>query len=364
MRITAAVLEARATPFVMRELALAEPGPGQIRVRIHAVGICHTDLSVADHEFGTPLPMVLGHEGAGIVEAVGPEVSSIAPGDRVVLSYAACRACAACDDGSPQYCSQFMALNWSGLLHDGRPPFEADGAPVFGAFFAQSSFATHALALATNAVKVDDRLSFALLAPLGCGMQTGAGTVLNTLRPATGQSLVVFGTGGVGLAALMAARSAGCAPLIAVDLDDGRLALARELGATDTLRGDVPDLAAAIRAIAPDGVDFTIDTTGAPEVIRVASDVLAARGTCALLAVTGAMEASFVPGAMLGGRSIRGVIEGDADPHAFVPRMIAMHAAGDFPFDRLVKTYPFARINEAVADMRAGRTIKPVLLLD
>lgn len=366
----AAVLRKRGQPHQLETVELAAPGAGQVLVRIRACGICFTDIGVQNYEQGTPLPHVLGHEGAGEVLAVGAGVAGLAPGDHVVLSYASCGVCASCAGAAPQYCAQFMALNYSGLLPDGAVPMTGARGPVHAAFFGQSSFATHALAYARNTVKVAPdlgwpNLPWSLLAPLGCGMQTGAGTVWNTLAPVAGQSLAVLGTGSVGMAALMAAADSGCAPLIAVDRNPARLALARELGATHAILADGGYLMAGLREIAPMGLDFIVDTTGAGGVIRAGLEALAARGQLAMLAVTApGTEIAINPNVLLGGRALRGAVEGDADPQAFIPRLIARHRAGAFPHDRLVTTYGFAAINEAIADMKAGRVIKPVLLMD
>ncbi len=361
---TAAVLRARGAPYALEQVDLAEPGPGQIRIRVHACGICFTDIGVQTYEQGLPLPQVLGHEGAGVVEAVGPGVTSVAPGDHVVLSYASCGHCPSCADAAPQYCQQFMALNYAGALPDGRAPMQGADGPVAGAFFGQSSFASHAIAYERNTVKVPADLPLDLLAPFGCGMQTGAGTVYNSLAPAAGQSLAVFGTGSVGLAALMAAADIGCTPLVAVDRNAERLALAAELGATHTILADGRDLTLALRAIMPTGIDHIVDTTGVGPVIRAGVEALASRGQLAMLAVTPpGTEITINPNMLLGGRALRGAVEGDADPQVFIPWLIARHLAGRFPHERLITTYPFARINEAVADMKAGKVIKPVLIM-
>lgn len=362
---TAAVLHDRGQPYRIETVALADPGPGQILVRVRAVGICFTDVGVQYYEQGTPLPQVLGHEGAGEVVAVGEGVTSHAPGDRVVLSYASCGVCPRCADHAPQYCSQFMALNYGGVLPDGAVPMQGDAGPVYGGFFGQSSFATHALAYPRNTVKIAADMPFAHLAPFGCGMQTGAGTVWNSLKPGAGQSLAVIGTGGVGLAALMAAADIGCAPLVAVDRNAQRLALAAELGATHTILADGRDLTLALREIRPDGLDFIVDTSGAPPVARAGLEALAARGQMALLAVTApGTEITINPNVLLGGRHLRGAVEGDADPQLFIPHLVERHLAGRFPHDRLIRSYRLDQINEAVADMKAGVTIKPVLVMD
>ncbi|MFZ4688465.1 MAG: NAD(P)-dependent alcohol dehydrogenase [Polymorphobacter sp.] len=362
---TAAVLRARGTPYALEDVQLAEIGPGQVLVRIRACGICFTDIGVQNYEQGLPLPQVLGHEGAGVVLAVGDGVTRVAAGDHVVLSYASCGHCGNCSHDAPQYCASFMALNYAGVLPDGRPPMQGADGPVFGAFFGQSSFATHAIAYERNTVKVDKDLGWDVLAPLGCGMQTGAGTVYNSLAPVAGQSLAVFGTGSVGLAALLAAADLGCAPLIAVDRNADRLALARQLGASHTILADGSDLNLAIRAIVADGVNFIVDTTGVPAVMRAGVEALASRGSLATLAVTPpGTDLTIGANSLLGGKVLRGAVEGDADPQVFIPQMIARHRAGRFAHDRMVTTYTFSAINEAVADMKAGKVIKPVLMMD
>ena len=186
---------------------------------------------------------------------------------------------------------------------------------------------------------------------------------LHTLKPAPGSSLVVFGVGTVGLAAMMAGVASDCGTVVAVDVHDGRLALARELGATHSVRGDAPDLLKQLQAILPAGSNYTVDTSGKPSSIRAAIDILAVRGTCAVLAVAPGTEVTFMPSMLLAGRTVLGVTEGDADPQAFIPQMIELYEAGRFPFDRLVKFYTLEQINDAIADMHRGTTIKPILRL-
>lgn len=361
----AAVLRQRGAPYSIEAVELADPGPGQVLVRLAACGICFTDVGVQRYEQGTPLPHVLGHEGAGTVLAVGDAVHSVAPGDRVVLSYASCGHCANCSHDHPQYCANFMALNYGGVLDDGRVPMHHDGEAVYGGFFGQSSFALHAIAYARNTVKIPDGVPFELAAPFGCGLQTGAGTAYNTLDVQAGHSFAVLGAGSVGLAALLAAVDRGCHSIIAVDRVAERLELARQLGATHTILADGQDLALALRALIATGIDRIVDTTGVSAVIRGGLEGLAARGQMALLAVTApGTEITFNPNTLLGGRALKGAVEGDADPQAFIPWLIGRHLAGRFNHAPLVKTYPLAAINEAVADMAAGRAVKPVLVMD
>ena len=361
----AAVLHARGAPYQLERVELADPGPGQILVKIAACGICFTDVGVQRYEQGTPLPHVLGHEGAGTVLAVGEGVSHVQPGDRVVLSYASCGACPNCSHDHPQYCANFMALNYGGVLPDGSVPMQAQGQPVYGGFFGQSSFATHAIAYARNTVKLPDDVPFALAAPFGCGLQTGAGTAYNTLDVQPQHSFAVLGAGSVGLASLLAAVDRGCHTIIAVDRVAERLALARRLGATHTLLADGQDLVAGLRAIIATGIDRIVDTTGVSAVIRSGLEALASRGELAMLAVTApGTEITFNPNTLLGGRALKGAVEGDADPQAFIPWLIGRHRAGRFNHAPLVSEYPFSAINEAVADMASGKAVKPVLIMD
>ena len=360
--MTVAAVVERAAPFALLEAEIPEPGPGEIRVAVKAAGICHTDLFFRDLDLGNPLPMVLGHEGAGVVEAVGEGVTGVAPGDRVALSYDSCGTCPVCCEGQPQYCLEWPLRNVAGVGLDMAPRLRlAGGAPLFGCFFGQSSFAPYAITRPRNTVPIPDALPFHLAAPLGCGMQTGAGAVMNTLAARPGQSLVVVGAGAVGLAAVMAARAAGMDPIVAVDRVPARLELARALGATDALpSGD--GLAARLAAIRA-GFDAIIDTTGVPALIELGIAALGPRGTMLVLAVSppGA-TASFALAGFLGGKRIQGLIEGDADPQDFVPKLAALHLEGRFPHDRLVETFPFPEINRAAHAMESGQTVKPVLL--
>ncbi|MFD7011734.1 NAD(P)-dependent alcohol dehydrogenase [Rhodococcus jostii] len=366
MKIDAAVVREVGGPFTIESLVLDDPRPDEVIVRLTSVGICHTDIGFQQGFLPVPMPFVLGHEGAGVVERVGTEVTRLAIGDHVVLSFDTCGRCVTCRSGHPSYCLEFAARNISGGRPDGSPTVHDDaGSVVHAGFFAQSSFATHALVTERSAVKVDDTADLGLVGPLGCGLQTGAGTVLNRLRPAAGSSIAVFGAGGVGLAAVMAAKAAGCAVIIAVDRTPSRLELARELGATHTIDANqtesVPE---AVRAIVPLGVDNALDTTAVTSVVRDAVSSLAPLGTCAVLGMGKGgtnVEVDMVE-LIMSGRTIMGVMEGDVQPQDFVPLLVRMHAEGRFPFDKIVKTYPFTDINQAIEDAESGRVIKPVLL--
>lgn len=361
--ITAAVATSPEGPFSLSAGRLEEPRAEEVRVRIRGVGICHTDLVMkASGYFNGG---VLGHEGAGIVEKVGEDVTDLAPGDHVVLSYFACHHCATCGAGQPAYCERFTRANASGGRLDGSSPLSIGGESAKGVFFYQSSFATHAIAHRNNAVKVDASLPIEILGPLGCGFQTGAGAVLNTLQARAGEGIAIFGAGAVGLAATMAAKAAGADPIIVVDRVDDKLETARRLGATHTLNGAEVDVVEEIQRIRPGGVHHALECVGVPTLLEQAVAVLRPTGTCALLGV-GATGASARINLMtlLQGRTLKGVIEGDSDPRTFIPRLIGLYQEGRFPFDTLVRTYPFDQINQAIEDMASGRVVKPVLLPD
>ncbi|MFJ8362138.1 NAD(P)-dependent alcohol dehydrogenase [Streptomyces sp. NPDC093984] len=360
----AAVVESGGAPFTLSEVELDDPGPGEALVRMVATGLCHTDLGVASGGLPFPLPGVLGHEGAGVVEAVGPDVTGVEPGDHVVLSFTSCGGCRNCRDGHPAYCATWLPLNLiGGRRADGTSTISRDGTPLGGHFFGQSSFAERALVDERSLVKVDPEVPLASIAPLGCGVQTGVGAVWNVLRPRAGSTLVVLGAGAVGLSAVMAAALTPAARIIAVDRVAERLALAKELGATHTVNASEADLAEALALLTDgQGADGVVETTGSVAVLRQGADALAARGT---LVVVGAppfgTEVALDVNGLLPGKQIVGITLGDSETQTFIPALVQLVKEGRLPLDRLIGTYPFAEIDQAVRDMSAGKTIKPVL---
>jgi aryl-alcohol dehydrogenase len=363
MKITAAVARAKQAPFQLETLSLEEPRSDEVLVRLVATGICHTDISMRDHKiYPIPHPVVLGHEGAGIVERVGTSVTKVKVGDPVILTSNSCGRCRSCVEGMPVYCYDFNAYNFTGSRPDGTSPLSRDGEKIHY-FHAQSSFATHSVTRERCVVPVGKDVPLELLGPLGCGVMTGSGAVINSMAVGVGHSIAVFGTGSVGLSAIMAAKLVGAGITIAVDVVESRLALARELGATHTVNPDRQPAVDAIRAITGAGVNFTLDTTGNMKVLRQAMDVLAPRGTCGFVggAPAGAAVTIDVEQIMVGGRTIRGIIEGDSNPDIFLPKLIELFMLGRFPFDKLVKFYPLEAINTAVDDALSGRTVKPIL---
>jgi len=363
MQITAAVLRSRSGPFGLETVDLEEPRAGEVLVRVVATGVCHTDMVMRDQDLPTPQPVVLGHEGAGVVERVGAGVTKVAPGDHVVMTFNSCGHCPSCSDHAPTYCHEFFPRNFMGDRSDGTSGLSKDGETIHGNIFGQSSFATFALCHERNAVKVTKDARLEILGPLGCGVMTGAGAVMNALEVKAGRSLVVFGAGAVGLSAVLAARAVGAAPIIVVDINPARLALALELGADHALDGRSEPVVERIQAITAVGADYTIDTTANLKVMRQAVDCLAPRGVCGLVGASrmGDELALDAVAVMSGGRTVRGIVEGDADPDVFIPRLIDLHLAGQFPFERLIAFYPMDLINEAVKDGETGAVIKPVV---
>ncbi|GGZ10218.1 NAD(P)-dependent alcohol dehydrogenase [Novosphingobium colocasiae] len=364
MQITAAVAREPKQDFSLEQLELDEPQAGEVLVRIEAVGVCHSDIAARNQSLPVQMPVVLGHEGAGVVERVGPGVTKVKPGDKVVLTVGYCGQCTNCTRGDVAYCENGMAINYSGRRADGSPTLCCGGEPVSGHFFAQSSFASYAIALEQNTVKVHDGADLALAAPLGCGVQTGAGAVLRSLAAKPGRAIAVFGAGSVGLSAVMGAVVAGCDPIIVVEPVAARRALALEVGATQAIDPAAGDIAEAIRAIVARGVDYVVETTAVDAVVSAALASLAGHGEMAFLGVPKNPEATFstnLLGFLASGVTLKAVIEGDTDPDTFIPELLAHVEAGRMPLGKLVRTYPFDQINQAIDDQLSGLVVKPVL---
>jgi aryl-alcohol dehydrogenase len=363
VRITAALSGRGGAAPELVELEQEEPRAGEMRIRLVATGICHTDL----HEHPgrhSPQPIVLGHEGAGVVEKLGDGVSGFAVGDHVILSGSSCGRCPSCLAGRPTYCDLAMPLCFGGKRMDGSTALCSSDGAVHSHFFGQSSFATHSIVPVRTAVKMDKSLPLEKLGPLGCGVVTGAGGVIEALKVGFGDTLAIFGTGGVGLSAVMAAKLVGARRIVAVDLSPQRLDLARELGATDCFLGNEDDLAAKIRGVTGRGMYYTFNTTNAPAVHALALEVLAMNGTAGFVAAPlGPFNAPMFP-MLAGGKQLRGILGGDANPQTFLPLLAEYWQQGRLPFDRLLTFYPFAEIERAFADAHSGKAIKPVLLME
>lgn len=359
----AALAREPGAPLSFEQVNLQSPREDEVLVKIAASGICHTDLVCLHQDLPVPLPIVLGHEGAGTVVEVGSAVQNLAPGDHVVVSFNSCGECPSCEHSLPSYCHSFNENNLSGCRGDGSATMAQDGEQIHGNFFGQSSFATMALTNVRNTVKVRKDIPLETLAPLGCGIQTGAGTVFNSLSVTASDSVAIFGAGAVGLSALMAAKLVGAVPIVVVEPLESRRALALELGADHVIDPFGVDNVVETIADTVGGVDFSLEMTGVPEVVRQCIDVLKPRGTCALVgaAPIGAEVALNIMEVLMPGRKIVGVVEGSSNPRTFIPQLIEYYDEGRFPFDRLIDFFPFEDINVAMDAQKSGKSIKPVV---
>jgi aryl-alcohol dehydrogenase len=367
VEITAAVAHKPNAEFTLETLTLDSPRAGEILVEIKSVGLCHTDLAAREGVIPIQLPAVLGHEGAGTVVEVGEGVTKVAPGDKVALSFNSCGQCPNCSAASPAYCYQFMGLNYAGVRPDGSSTISSADGPVSGSFFGQSSFASHALANEQNVVKLPEDAALDLVGPLGCGVQTGAGAIINSMAVTEGSSLLVMGGGSVGLSGVLGGVVQGCSTIIVLEPHQSRRDLAMEMGATHTIDPSAGDLAEQVRAIVPDGVQYVFDTTGIPSVIESSLNAMAPHAGLAMVGLpadpAAAISLNLVQ-AMTVGIKLYGIIEGDAVPAEFIPRLAELHAAGRFPFDKMIKQFPFDQINEAIEAQHRGEAVKVVLVRD
>ncbi len=367
MDITAAVATETGAPFALETIAMDGPAPDEVLVQIVGVGLCHTDIAARDGQLPFPLPAVFGHEGSGIVTAVGNAVTSFGEGDSVVISFNSCGQCPQCAAGMPSYCQDFMARNFGGVRADGSSALSRNGTTLSSNFFGQSSFASHALANERNVVKVSDDDPLSILGPLGCGVQTGAGAVLNSLDCAPGKTLLVLGGGSVGLSAVLAGVTRELENIVVVEPHAARRSLALSLGATHAIDPAAGPLGEQIRGLVPRGANYAIDTTGRVPVIEQAVPGLAHKAKLGLIGVpsdlTAALPVGLVPAQVIG-LTVTGICEGDSDPATFIPQLLDLHRAGRFPFDKLITTMPFTSINEAVEAQHRGDAVKVVLVHD
>ena len=363
---TCAVVREQGGPFLLEQVTLDGPRPDEVLVEIVASGMCHTDLLVRDSRPAV-LPAVVGHEGAGVVREAGSEVRGVVPGDSVVLSFPSCGRCPRCRTGRTAYCDTIASLKFACRRPDGSvATTDAEGRPVGDHFFGQSSFSTLAVVNGRSVVRMPDDVDLRIAGPLACGVQTGAGTVLDVLRVGPGSSIAVFGAGSVGLCAVMAAKLAGATTIVAVNRRASRLALAAEFGATHLVSpGDVDPVEAIREATGGRGVEFALETTGKPEVLTQAVRSLDSLGTCAYVGTAAPGELGGIPmlEAMTKGLTVRGVLQGDSTPAVTIPRLWDLHRRGLLPFDRLITHYRLDEINQAAADTETGDVVKPVLLM-
>lgn len=351
------IIKGKNERFVREAVELAEPLDQEIMVEITSVGICHTDESARNGMIPVKMPIILGHEGAGIVTKVGSTVTEFKEGDHVALSFGFCGKCKPCTAGRPYACEQMGAVNFAGVHWNGQPRFYQNGS-IIHSFFSQSSFADYAIVNQNSAVKIDKDFDLRMAGPLGCGIMTGAGTVLNCFHPKAGSSIVIFGCGAVGMSALMAARIAGCINIIAVGGNEESLKLALELGATHAInRKSCEDISGRIREITGDGADYAVETSGVLSMLHTALDSLNYLGKLAPAGGTLGLK-DF----MLGGKSLVGVSMGYSNPKLFIPILVDYQRQGRFPVEKIMKFYDYSQINEAFEDSISGKAIKAVLV--
>ncbi|MFC5992840.1 NAD(P)-dependent alcohol dehydrogenase [Pseudonocardia hispaniensis] len=362
MHMRAAVLREHGGPFKMEDLELAEPGMGELLVEVAGVGFCHTDVMPRAEAFMAEPPLILGHEGSGVVVAAGP-CTTITVGTPVVMSFDHCGRCANCLDGHPAYCRSFWGRNMVGRSRSSSPVTDVAGRSIGARWFGQSSFATHALTREDAVVPVPSDLPLELLGPLACSVLTGAGAVFNTLAVSAGDSIAVYGAGAVGLSAVMAAAATGATQVIAIDRHKERLELALELGATEVIDTQClsQELGQEVVARSAGGTRTALDTTGVAPVIASAVTGLRTRGILGMVSMASS-DIVLQRDALATGKTITGILEGDSVPRIHIPRLITLWRGGHLPFERLIQTYPMNDINQAEADMASGRTIKPVLI--
>jgi aryl-alcohol dehydrogenase len=360
----AAVLEERDGRFQLEEVEVDRPRADEVLVRIVASGVCHTDVISRAGWGDTPFPIVLGHEGSGVVEEVGAAVRKVRPGDRVVTTFISCGCCPSCFAGEPASCRHLDAENLRGTRTDGSSPVRRAGRDLHARFIGQSSFATRAVVHERSVVKVTTDLDLTLVGPLGCGISTGAGAVLNVARPDAGSTVAVFGVGAVGMSAVMAAAAVGCTTIVAVDPDRGRRQFALEVGATHAVDSGGDDAADAVRTITKGGADFAIEAAGIPDAVHQAVAAMRNGGTCVYLGNhPEGSRASFDLNQLSTDSKIRGSSLGGGSPDNLIPALLRLHERGMFPFDRMIEKHPFADINE-VLDAGGGAGLKPVLVMD
>jgi Zn-dependent alcohol dehydrogenase len=363
--VRAAVLSAPHAPLAIETLELSDPGPGEVRVRYGASGVCHSDLHCIDGEWTVPLPLVLGHEGAGTVEAVGAGVAGLAPGDTAVLSWRyACGRCRNCSRGRAWACTDTRMGDCT--LDDGTLRLRrGDGAEVYQ-YLSVGTFAEAAVVPASAVVPIPPSVPFEVACLIGCSVTTGVGAVINTAQVEPGTSVCVIGCGGVGLSVVMGAALARAHPIVAVDVEDAKLEQARDLGATHAVRA-AEDVATAVKAIAPSGVEYAFEAIGLQRTIELMPELICLGGVAVMVGMTAEdVRVSFSGFGMSAyGHSVLGSNYGSSVAPIDFPRIAALYAAGLLPIDRLItRRVALDEVNEAFDDMRARRGGRAVILYE
>lgn len=363
-KILAAIVNEKGGNFSLEDVNLAAPEKHEVLVKVVACGICGTDENER-RGHRSPHPIVLGHEGSGVVVAVGPEAEGFEVGDHVIMSYASDGWCNNCKNDKPYFCSDFMKINFMGVNKYNKTPLtRASNGEKLAYFFGQSAFATYSIAEDRNLVKVDKDIDLSIVGPLGCGIMTGAGSIINGIKPKPGSSIAIFGAGPVGLAATMAAKICGCETIIQFDVVQSRLELALELGATHVFntRETADPVAAVMEVTGGEGVDHAFDQTSREDCLKYALASMHYGGDGGQIGPTPAVSFDnwwqyFY------GKTWHGFVEGEGVPQEFIPQLLQYYKEGKFPFDKLITKYDFNDINGAFEAFRKGESVKCVLVM-
>jgi S-(hydroxymethyl)glutathione dehydrogenase / alcohol dehydrogenase len=364
--VKAAVLYEPGQPLRVEEVELAPPRAGEVRVRVVAAGVCHSDYHYMKGDLATDLPAVLGHEGAGVVEEVGPGVTTVAPGDHVVLLWrSGCGRCRYCSAGRPALCQEAAALRNTGRLLDGTSRLSREGRPL-NHFLGVSCFAEATVCPEQSVLKIDPDLPLPIAALAGCSVMTGVGAATNSAHVEAGSSVLVIGAGGVGLCAVMGAHLCGAAQIVVADINPAKLEMARDFGATDLLDASTQDVVRATRQLSSGGVDFAFEAIGRPETLTQAVRALRAGGVAVAVGVAPpSARAEISPfDLVLQEKTLKGSIYGSTRPHADFPRLFDLYRRGRLPLDRLLsRRYPLEDVNQAYEAMLAGEVARSVIML-
>ncbi len=367
MKMKAAVVRAT-NQLTIEQVNLDPPKPYEVLVRMQAAGICHSDLHTYRGELRAQPPLVLGHEGAGIVEVVGGEVSNVKPGDRILVNWLpSCNHCVPCLRGQNNLCTRLPATTLQALLPDGTTRLSTTDGITLKHYLSASTMAEYAVVDQASVIKLPDDVPFDVASIIGCAVLTGTGAVLNTAQVTPGSSVAVIGCGGVGLSAIMGARLAGCYPIIAVDVMESKFAFAKELGATHTINGRETDAVAALRELTGGGPDYVFDSVGAAATINQALNGVRPGGTAVIMGMHSMKENVPISPAMLIAMNKRllGSFAGSARPHLDLPHFIELYRSGRLPVDKLVsQRYALEELTQAFADMEAGKVARGVILFD
>ncbi len=365
MKIRAAVLRKIKSRFSIETVDLASPRAGEVRVRMAAAGVCHSDWHLVSGDTRHPLPVVAGHEGAGIVEKIGKGVSGFKPGDHVILNWAPnCGGCFYCRHHRPNLCSTYLEPIWAGTLLDGTPRLSKKGRPIFH-YCGLACFAEHAVVPQECCVKIKKKIPLTVAALIGCAVTTGVGAVLNTAKVPPGSSVMIFGAGGVGLSMVMGAKLAGATRIVVVDRARAKMELSKTFGATHALPAG-KEIIERVRALTGGrGADYVFDATGIPAVQEQCLDAARPGGTVVLAGLAPMGSATNFPGAILTRqeKTVKGTYYGSADPARDFPIYADLYLRGKLPLDKLIsRTWPLKKINEAFAEMLTGNVARGVIV--